>query len=810
MTVQRSSTESRDTSPLEFEQLSNHELATILRIERRFYEAQQSSFIKEIAKGERHYLAPVQVRHPRVLLLDGERGTGKTSMLLTLVKRWSLQKNVGLPHHDADTYSKLIEGRVAELKTDSEIDFRGGNHDYDIPSHVSVVGRILDFDSLPLGMSVIAGIVEAWRPLAEEYDRLSGYTDDCAEGETLLDRWHKLFHVAAVGWSSVPSTGGLIEQVLDREEQVREWHNFDSKWQSFIDQVITKGRCLDVPHRLEDKPVFVIMIDDCDLQVGRVRELLPALRVLYHPNVFFVVAAHQPHLVDMLKLDFLGQQNRLANCELRENALSAAGNDHWAANLAKSSFEKVFPIRNRWGLRQLTVRHLLKFPYGEYDSFGKIFESWEQRPLVDAPRLGNLDVYLRDITGTDAEPTDLPVRWTYRTAHQIFEWVSSERVAAEELPGQIGSSENLASNRQRSGAKQNRAADALGRILGGADYEEIIRTTGWIDTGSTSYEPPSADRKDKERPIIEYLDTGRLTSFAPGEFVENISDEAAIVLSSQAGFRYSPGLLSDLSKTPVDPVARRTSAVIAKSLQDDGYGVIAPRLRWEIGLSLIWTRTNLSTTDLAFRWRLYQHPSPLRLLYLNREWRKFVVSLSQQTEERLDHIAYGWIYHQLRWMSKDGFYRDLEGLPAPLSVAIYDDAVWDVLLNIPPEVGTQEEKDNWHTLTLPLLARPEIGLSQRVQGKLLALVANNKKAIARLRDQRRRLITDAILAAADEKGATVPTAESEGKVDELIKEIEGRYLRTYKGRRSRWATLVEKVSRRTETQVESPGSPGLK
>jgi hypothetical protein len=793
------------------EQLSNHELATILRIERRFYEAQKSSFVTEPGKRERHYLAPIQVRHPRVLLLDGERGTGKTSMLLTLVKRWSLKKNdFGLPHFDAEAYIRMIEGKIAELKTDAEIEFRSGDHDNEIPSHVSVVGRILDFDSLPLGMSVIAGIVEAWRPLAEEYDRLSGYTDDCEEGETLLDRWHKLFHVAAVGWSAVPSTSGLIEQVLDREEQVREWHNFDSKWQSFVNQVIARGKCLDSPHRLEDKPVFVIMIDDCDLQVGRVRELLPALRMLYHPNVFFLVAAHRPHLIDMLELDFLGQQNRLANCQLRENALSAADSDRWAANLAKSSFEKVFPIRNRWSLRQLSVRNLLKFPHGEDDSFGTIFESWDQRPLIDTPRLGTLDVYLREITGTDAEPTDLPVRWTYRTAHQIFERVSSERVKAEEFSSsRDGAAEALASSRQHTGARQNRAAEALGRILGGADYEEIIRITGWVNIGSKGSKAPNIGPED-EKPIIEYLDAGRLTSFAPGEFFEDISDEAAIVLSSQAGFRYTHDLSADLSTTPADLVARRTSAVIAKSLQDDAYGVVAPRLRWEIGLSLVWTRTNLSTTDLAFRWRLYQHPSPLRLLYLNREWRKFVVSLSQQTEERLDHIAYGWIYHQLRWMSKDGLYRNLADLPAPLSVSSYDDAAWEQLLSIPPEIGSLEDRENWRTLTLPLLARPEIGLSQRVQGKLLALVKDNRKAVVRLRDQRRRLITDAILAAADEKGATVPIAESEGKVDDLIKEIEGRYLRTYKGRRSQWASIVEKLPRPTKGRVESQPNLGPK
>jgi hypothetical protein len=175
-----------------------------------------------------------------------------------------------------------------------------------------------------------------------------------------------------------------------------------------------------------------------------------------------------------------------------------------------------------------------------------------------------------------------------------------------------------------------------------------------------------------------------------------------------------------------------------------------------------------------------------------KEWRHFIVQLSQQTEGRLDHIAYGWIYHQLRWMSKGGLTRDLRGVPTPFSVQVPDEKSWNALQELTPEIGTAQERMNWHSLTLPLLARPEIGLSLRVQQRLLAPVAENQEAISRLWYERRRLITDAIVAAAEEKGEQVQDPESEAKVSSLVAQLERRHRRTYRDEPSPWWEIVER------------------
>ena len=81
------------------------------------------------------------------------------------------------------------------------------------------------------------------------------------------------------------------------------------------------------------------MIDDVDLQVKRIRELLPALRMLYHPNVFFIVAADRRHMVDMLELDFQGQQRGLGetrSCSKCSGAIRSVATDLGRSSIPKS------------------------------------------------------------------------------------------------------------------------------------------------------------------------------------------------------------------------------------------------------------------------------------------------------------------------------------------------------------------------------------------------------------------------------------------------------------------------------------------
>ena len=739
---------SLDTSPLTLEQLSDHELKIILSIEHQLRTQQTSAY--EPDKPEKPYLAPVQVRSPNVLLLDGARGTGKTSLLLTMARRWSAHSNRRVEQHDDKQvqYKSRIE-RIQGLNP---------SLDANVPQQFHPL-RILDFDPIPPQMSLISGIVHAWQPLVGEYDKLNGFPDDCdVDAGTLEDKWEQLFRVATVGWSPMPAAKGLLEQVLDRQEQVRDWQNVGQRWYEFVSEVIRHGKQLPGYHRLDGVPIFIIMIDDVDLQVERIREVLPALRLLYHPNVAFIVAAHWDHLIDTLKIDFLGKQNRLANRELSGSALSEANDDKWAGTLAYAAATKVFPRKNKWTLQKLSLLELLAFPGHRRDgsasndtdrstplTMGVMLNEWpsekgNSRQKKDT-KLGN---YLQEVAECQYE---LPLFITYRDAHQIFERAS--------LLLSDGS----------------RAVEAMRLLISDREMDAV-----------------ALGENEEVEAHVEYRGVGELAALFPSEHVETVSELSEIVLSARPQFIFLKQPFSDAISTPgyEGTEINFTSAMLALTMQDQGFGVAAPSLGWNVRLALAWTRVRVldehSFLELALHWRFHRHPHPFQLFEWSRKWGKFIRSIPRGSPERLQRIAYGWMYYQLEWVGCD-----MEGKRVPLDARASGD--WNERISDLVEVNPSDSGDgqqsawlqDWQTQTLPLLARPEIGLPREIQTHLLQFVSSEpdperrSRQLEWLMDQRERLITDAIIAAADEDGRREENPENTDRVRRIVLQCEKRY-----------------------------------
>jgi hypothetical protein len=246
----------KDTSPLKPEQLSDDELRIILEIERRLEEAKDTAPERE-PHGLGLYLATAQQRHPRVMLLDGGRGTGKTSLLLTLVERWHLRINDDPEYAERRTATE--HGYQERMKT-----LLGHSVNSVIPDHIKVLD-ILDFDPLPPGMPLLAGIIQAWQSLAEEYDRMLELSDANYDqiDSRLTDLWHNLFRVAAVGWDTLPQNKGLMEHVLDRQDQVQDWRRLGRDWQSFVSKVFKRGKELENAHGKSSKMLIGCRRNQC-------------------------------------------------------------------------------------------------------------------------------------------------------------------------------------------------------------------------------------------------------------------------------------------------------------------------------------------------------------------------------------------------------------------------------------------------------------------------------------------------------------------------------------------------------------------
>ena len=130
----------------------------------------------------------------------------------------------------------------------------------------------------------------------------------------------------------------------------------------------------------------------------------------------------------------------------------------------------------------------------------------------------------------------------------------------------------------------------------------------------------------------------------------------------------------------------------------------------------------------------------------------------------------------------------MKGIPDPFAPAFK--AGWDLLLSRTPETGTDDEKLRWNRETLPLLARPELGLPPAVQRLLLT----NATDFDLLKKQRRRLVTDAILAAAQEKRVAVEDAQNENRAERLTHVFEARHRAINHGDDSPWCQKIEKAT----------------
>ncbi len=748
--TESSTRDSSDTGPLEPSQLSKTELEIIHQIEQRLA-VNKSEHPRDngCESGTRAapYLAVAEKRGPQVLLLDGSRGTGKTSLMLTLVERWHRTlKNTPTARTRRE---KLEDGYEAQEKA-----FELTSPTCGIPQNIKVLA-VLDFDPLPPGVPLIAGIVEAWRPIAKYYDDQSGSAStDFSEEERLMDRWHALFGMAATGWAAVSQGKSLLEQVLDREEQVQDWQRMNHQWQEFVDKVLeSEKRARTQP--LHQEAVCVVMIDDVDLQVERIRELLPALRLLYHPNVFFLVAADREHMLDMLKLDFYGQQRRLAHkiTSGHDNDTDESELMNWATVLATAAFEKVFPRAHCWALRKLSLKEILEFSPASREvgtpssTIGSRLEelTWTRSDngSSDSSDSSVTQAISSLSTAIEESSVEFPGLMTYRAAQHLWQF------SAILPPGDRRAAEILASVVAGSGKSQRAMVKEKGARI-------ELETTGIL----AALFRPGLNVAGGAYDIV----FGRRV-----DFVFHLPND-------RTGLRMSTAQNSQFNFA---------GSLIAKMLQEGKFPVDATGLSWDTYLSHVWTEWQF--LDYSFAWPRHRHPKPQELLQNAETWNRFAY-VGSQNNYKIEHYAFGWIYYQRLWngheFSPD--FIDIESLPD------IDSLPWKKLLDL-SEIKDDSEKETWNKKTLPQLARPELGYPPKVQRLLLEMVANDIEARRRLKLDRESDFTNAFFAAEVQAGSIPREYPAEAKIKENIISLDKTYKRAF-GDENPWAEIVEQVA----------------
>jgi hypothetical protein len=207
---------------------------------------------------------PIEDRAPRVITLDGKRGVGKTSLMLTLIEGWY-----------------AIRGRRA-----SESDWKPSSSEV---LSGSIFLPAVDFDPHPDGLSAYAALIGRLEGVVQRANERAVREPEGDAAVSLKEQWEQLLQRAIIGWGAgaQPANRSLDDWGFDVQEQVLAWNRLAADWRAFVDRVTDR---LEQQRLLEKRGLLILPIDDVDMRVSGIKQLLLALRQLHHPRVVYLVS----------------------------------------------------------------------------------------------------------------------------------------------------------------------------------------------------------------------------------------------------------------------------------------------------------------------------------------------------------------------------------------------------------------------------------------------------------------------------------------------------------------------------------------
>lgn len=263
-------------------------------------------------------------RPSNVVLIDGERGSGKTETLLTLLGFWTAA------FHPKDANLQTIRSSVdAAVKREA------------LPA-IGVPVPVLDMQPLPSGTSLLMQLATRLYRLVEHQvapdnakTKTPPFVDSADTGQALYAAWQRLVHAAASADSEGKASRNLApEDLADALEwRERESGSLREAWREFASQVVKQDfRKLGYQGTPDGKPCLIVSIDDADMNPSRCVELLELVRSLWHPRVVFLLTGHTELFHELLQYKF------------EKDGLSSER----AERLARLYFDKVVPKHQRF------------------------------------------------------------------------------------------------------------------------------------------------------------------------------------------------------------------------------------------------------------------------------------------------------------------------------------------------------------------------------------------------------------------------------------------------------------------------------
>jgi len=348
-----------EARPIRLDQLADFELEVVKEINARLYSISESN--RTDLRGSLPDRREIDHHHSgRLLFIDGDRGAGKTSLLLTLLTHWSR----------ADP---IFRSKAASLgRTEAALRSESGFAELD--GKCVVFRPPLDFDPLPERLPVHGWLLHPWLSIARCFDKDRAQRGASQEFD-FVEQWHALFELAVVGWTAAALAGkGFVERTIEYQNQTTGWSDLPVRWNDFVNAATERFE-----RNQEESPLFIVAIDDVDLQVERIPSLIHALRLLRHPRVVYVVTGDRSHLHEVLEADYRRRHREVSGGRFDPYLGRGYDPDEWrtqpsldekmewsSRGLANALVEKALPERATFRVRKLTVAEILALDMGTY------------------------------------------------------------------------------------------------------------------------------------------------------------------------------------------------------------------------------------------------------------------------------------------------------------------------------------------------------------------------------------------------------------------------------------------------------------
>ncbi|HVH44230.1 MAG TPA: hypothetical protein VM925_17885, partial [Labilithrix sp.] len=285
-----------------------------------------------------------------VVLLDGGRGSGKTTILLTLVHAWAAERRRREwaqhrgPHATAQEVDPLRE--CVGVPVDARF----------LPLDV------IDLQPVPEGTSLLLRLAGVFARLIEQLEMR-----DFGAKLRAPEEWRRFAQVVAAGWepnvSARKATLDPEAYAVELEEAERRGLDVQIRFRVLVDALLQD---LAEAERESKDVLFVVPVDDADMNVPRSIELITLLRTIWHPRVAFVLTGHSDMFLLALRTHFLGEVRRpLRGLATSDSDVNALSEPYTPIQFAEELYNRVVPPHHRCRLDPLSHDDRFQHPRRE-------------------------------------------------------------------------------------------------------------------------------------------------------------------------------------------------------------------------------------------------------------------------------------------------------------------------------------------------------------------------------------------------------------------------------------------------------------